>query len=50
MAQKKFTWLLLLQGWTMLWVVIGHAPLSQSVFQTLVWDDAFHSLAVSVQK
>ncbi len=24
---NKITWLLILQGWTMLWVVIGHAPL-----------------------
>ena len=24
---KKINWLLILQGWTMLWVVIGHAPL-----------------------
>lgn len=31
MATKKLTWLLLLQGWTMLWVVIGHAPLSMEV-------------------
>lgn len=29
MASKKLTWLLILQGWTMLWVVIGHAPLSE---------------------
>lgn len=28
--KKKITWLLLLQGWTMLWVVIGHSPLSIS--------------------
>lgn len=28
MAKKeKYSWLLLLQGWTMLWVVIGHAGL-----------------------
>lgn len=33
MASKKLTWLLLLQGWTMLWVVIGHAPLSPEVLQ-----------------
>lgn len=25
--KKKFTWLLILQGWAMLWVVIGHSPL-----------------------
>lgn len=27
-TRKKITWLLLLQGWTMLWVIIGHAPLA----------------------
>lgn len=27
MTNKKITWLLILQGWTMLWVVIGHSPL-----------------------
>lgn len=26
---KKLTWLLILQAWTMLWVIIGHAPLQQ---------------------
>lgn len=26
-TRQKWTWLLILQGWTMLWVVIGHAPL-----------------------
>lgn len=25
--KKKINWLLILQGWAMLWVVIGHAPL-----------------------
>lgn len=34
MANKKFTWLLILQGWTMLWVVIGHSPLP--ILQTSV--------------
>ncbi len=27
MERKKINWLLILQGWAMLWVVIGHAPL-----------------------
>ena len=27
MERKKINWLLILQGWTMLWVVIGHSPL-----------------------
>lgn len=33
MASKKLTWLLILQGWTMLWVVIGHAPLTPVTIQ-----------------
>ena len=28
MTKNKINWLLILQGWAMLWVVIGHAPLS----------------------
>ncbi len=28
MERKKINWLLLLQGWTMLWVVLGHSPLT----------------------
>lgn len=28
-SNKKLTWLLLLQAWAMLWVVIGHAPLTE---------------------
>ena len=27
--KKKINWLLILQGWTMLWVVIGHAFLGK---------------------
>lgn len=27
MTKKKINWLLILQGWAMLWVVIGHSPL-----------------------
>lgn len=27
---KKINWILILQGWTMLWVVIGHAPIDMS--------------------
>lgn len=26
--KKKINWLLILQGWAMLWVVIGHSPIS----------------------
>lgn len=28
--KKKINWLLILQGWAMLWVVIGHSPLSMN--------------------
>lgn len=28
--RKKINWLLILQGWTMLWVVIGHAILEET--------------------
>lgn len=28
MERKKINWLLILQGWTMLWVVLGHSPLT----------------------
>ncbi len=31
MKKKKINWLLILQGWTMLWVVIGHSPLDSSL-------------------
>lgn len=36
MARKKINWLLILQGWAMLWVVIGHSPLSLSNMPLLV--------------
>lgn len=29
MAKTKINWLLILQGWAMLWVVIGHSPLGE---------------------
>ncbi len=28
MERKKINWILILQGWTMLWVVLGHSPLN----------------------
>ena len=28
MTKKKINWLLIMQGWAMLWVVIGHSPIS----------------------
>lgn len=44
MASKKLTWLLILQGWTMLWVIIGHAPLSEPT--SISWlDTTFHQVA-----
>ena len=30
MGKKKINWLLILQGWAMLWVVIGHAFIGQT--------------------
>lgn len=42
--KKKLTWLLLLQGWAMLWVVIGHAPLTISV-ESISIDVWFHEIA-----
>lgn len=30
MVREKINWLLILQGWAMLWVVIGHSPLNMS--------------------
>lgn len=44
MASKKLTWLLILQAWTMLWVVIGHAPLSAPASESML-DNSVHSLA-----
>lgn len=31
MKKERINWLLILQGWTMLWVVIGHSPLDSVV-------------------
>lgn len=33
-TNNKWTWLLLLQGWTMLWVVIGHSPLKETIWSS----------------
>ncbi len=27
MAKEKINWLLILQGWAMMWVIIGHCPM-----------------------
>jgi len=45
MARKKINWLLILQGWAMLWVVIGHSPLKMDetmpVFAKALYDIAY---------
>lgn len=45
MASKKLTWLLILQGWTMLWVVIGHAPLTAPPVDAGWLDISAHQIA-----
>lgn len=47
--KKKLTWLLLLQGWAMLWVVIGHAPLTASVGNSGI-DALFHEAAEGLMR
>lgn len=42
--KKKLTWLLILQGWTMLWVIIGHAPLAQPTSASVL-DQHSHVIA-----
>lgn len=47
MAEKgKINWLLILQGWAMLWVVIGHAPLIE-VTDGPVWVGTLYKFAYS---
>lgn len=45
MAKKKINWLLILQGWAMLWVVIGHSPLkmdeSMPLFAKVLYEIAY---------
>ena len=47
MATKKINWILILQGWAILWVVIGHAPLlpinemPQPAYVSLLYDTAY---------
>lgn len=46
MAEKKINWLLILQGWAMLWVVIGHSFLG--VFKEgPAWENALCTFAYS---
>lgn len=44
--KKKINWLLVLQGWAMLWVVIGHLGPSATfddypAYATFLWDTAY---------
>lgn len=45
-TNKKITWLLILQGWAMLWVVIGHAGPANHIeefphFAQILWNFAY---------
>ena len=46
MAKKMINWLLILQGWAMLWVVIGHAFLGKSG-EGPEWENALFHFAYS---
>lgn len=46
MRKEKINWLLILQGWTMLWVVIGHSPLGEPG-EGPVWENFLYSTAYS---
>ncbi len=43
--QTKINWILILQGWAMLWVVIGHAPINGNIangeFYKILYDFAY---------
>lgn len=45
MGRKKINWILILQGWTMLWVVIGHSPMksdeSMPLFAKILFSFAY---------
>ncbi len=43
---KRINWLLILQGWAMLWVVIGHAPLGNPGAGP-AWETALYRIAYS---
>lgn len=45
-ADKRINWLLILQGWAMLWVVIGHAPLGDPGAGP-AWETALYRIAYS---
>lgn len=42
--KQKLTWLLVLQGWAMLWVVIGHSPLKLESAKTTPLEESVHWL------
>ena len=44
--KKKINWLLILQGWAMLWVVIGHSTLVVPG-EGPAWDNALYHFAYS---
>ena len=46
MRKERINWLLILQAWTMLWVVIGHAPLGEPG-EGPVWENALYNTAYS---
>ena len=48
-SRKKITWLLLLQSWAMLWVVIGHSPLSVPNLSS-AFDTDYHECAMFLKK
>lgn len=43
---KKINWLLILQGWAMLWVVVGHSPIGEAGHGP-VWENALYHFAYS---
>ncbi len=45
-GDKRINWLLILQGWAMLWVVIGHAPLGEPGAGP-AWETALYRFAYS---
>ena len=45
-GDKRINWLLILQGWAMLWVVVGHAPLGEPGAGPL-WETVLYRFAYS---
>ena len=46
MSKAKINWILILQAWAMMWVVIGHAPLGE-VGAGPAWESALFHFAYS---